>query len=153
MSADELDKSFLQRMIYLSAIVVFGLLVWLVFTNILSPKKSTGNDVYTQNLPLVSRAISPELSVQAISKMSRGRTFSVDELAGFSIYLINETETRSSGVNVLALQEMTPRVPYDIGYVFAMSRNVNYLADTNDDQAQAVTVNDDFDDWAYDDEQ
>ncbi|MBQ6436031.1 hypothetical protein IJJ27_00515 [bacterium] len=123
MNANDLDKTFINRMTTIAVLVVFGLVFWLIFENVLLPAKVATSD-YAE---LIQTAVDPQLGEGAINKMRQGRVLSEAELSEFMVYKLDDSD-ESHNSDQFVVQIVEPQVPYDLGYIGA--GNINSETDT-----------------------
>lgn len=104
------SKQFLRQALTYVALVIVGLLVWLVFENFLSPESVALNRDYT----ILTKSLDTHLETQALSIMEQKRTFTASELENFSIYLTVDNANQNS--NTLTIRRLTPATPLDLSY-------------------------------------
>ena len=123
--SDELDKSFVSKMIYFAVIVVFGLIVWVVVNNlVLSPDVKPSPD-YSN---LTRMPIDPELETTSIELMSDRRGFTQEELADFPVY-IDDSDVTNYNTDGMVVRQLTPRVPYDFSFALLQATGSGFLGE------------------------
>ena len=106
-----IDKKLLTQLTYFAVMVIVGLLIWLLVTNVLMPPQATIN----RDLTALTRVtVNPDLETDSLKLMEEGRVFAPGELEAFTIYLDDSEENKNTPD--LVIRRMAPIEPLDLGY-------------------------------------
>lgn len=105
------DKKTQQQLLVFAALIVLGLIIWLIMSIFLAPK----NEAIDPGLSSLTQTIDPELNLAILPLIAQRTEFTAAELSDFPIYL-KYTSNSDYDSNRLEIIRFEPSVPLDLAY-------------------------------------
>jgi hypothetical protein len=107
-----MNRQLVKNLTILVTVVLFGLIAWVVITNVLVPPETQVD----ANIATLTRVrVTPDLEIDSLELMKVRRSLTAGELADFQIYL-DDVYADKSDESVLMMKIMEPTRPLDFGY-------------------------------------